>query len=112
MTTKKTAPKKTAVKKTAPYAIVTADGYGLYCGYVESHDTDKRVAVLREARSIRYWYGRHGGTSSLAAHGICGPRAAESRVGSPCARLVITGALNTYECSAEARATFESWVPK
>ena len=59
------------------YVILTSDGYGLFAGYLESHDVVTRVAVLREGRSVRYWCGRYGGTTSLAAYGLCGPRAAE-----------------------------------
>lgn len=103
------ATKKTAAKAER-YAIITADGYGLYAGIIESHDLDRRVVVARELRSVRYWYGRTGGTTSLAVYGLCGPKASQSRIGAPAPRVTISGVLNVYDCTPEARATFEATV--
>ena len=94
---------------TERYAIIANASYGLFAGIVESFDPVTRVAEVRECRHVRYWYGRTGGITSLAAHGICGPRAAESRIGAPC-RATLTQIVNVFDCSPEARASIESSV--
>ena len=98
-----------ATQKKLPYVIIANERYGLYCGYLESHDLVTRSCVVRECRHIAYWRGKTGGITSLAAYGLCGPRASESRVGAPC-RAVLTGVVNVFECSIEAQATLESAV--
>ena len=108
MATKKTVAKKSA--KTLPYCIVANGSYGLFVGLVESHDVATKVAVVRECRHVRYWYGKTGGITSLAVHGLCGPREKESRIGAPCVRSTLTSVVNVFECSPEARASFERSV--
>lgn len=108
MTAKKTA--TTTTSDVRPYAIIANGSYGLYVGLVESHDTETHVAVVRECRHIRYWYGRTGGITSLAVYGLCGPREKESRIGAPCRRATLTNVVNIFECSPEARASFERSV--
>lgn len=89
------------------YAIITNDRYGLYAGIVISHDVKTRVVVAKEVRHIAQWRGRTGGITSLAAHGICGPRAGEALIGAP-VNATLTGIVNVFECSPAARATIEA----
>lgn len=91
-------------KKT--YALLANKSYGLYCGYVESFDPLTGVAVVSECRHVARWYGKTGGITSLAAHGLCGPQANESRIGAP-VKATLTAIVNIFECSDEARSTFE-----
>ena len=108
-TIKKNPSKKNGKSET--YAIIANKSYGLYCGIVESFDAVNGVAEVRECRHVAQWYGRTGGVTSLAAHGLCGPRAGESRIGAPC-RATLTGIVNVFECSADARKTLESAVQR
>lgn len=89
------------------YAILANEKYGLYAGFVESYDPLTRVAVVRECRHVARWYGKTGGITSLAAHGLCGPQAHESRIGAP-AQATLTGIVNVFTCSTEARASLEA----
>lgn len=91
------------------YAIITNKNYGLYAGIVESFDAVNGVAIVRECRHVARWYGKTGGITSLAAHGLCGPRAAESRIGAP-TNATLTGVVNVFECTPVARSTFEAAV--
>lgn len=100
--------KKSAPKKSARYAIIANKSYGLYVGLVDKHDAVNGIVEAREVRHVAYWYGRTGGITSLAVHGLCGPKAAESRIGAPAVRATLTGVVNVIECTAEARATFEA----
>ena len=98
-------------KKTETYAIIANKSYGLYSGIVVSTspmpDGTLRVGV-RECRHVCQWYGRSGGITSLAAHGLCGPRAGESRVGAPAPGVTdLTGIVNIFPASQEARSTIE-----
>lgn len=115
----KKATKKKITKKAAGhdpmigrYCIVGNKSYGLYCGIVEAITPDAEglsTVLVRECRHIAQWYGKTGGITSLAAHGICGARAAESRVGAPClARL--SGVANILAASDEAAATLRASV--
>jgi hypothetical protein len=97
----------TKAKSKERYAVLANKSYGLYCGIVESFDPATGVAVVRECRHIAYWCGKIGGITSLAKWGICGPNAANSRIGGPVA-ATLTGVVNVFECSSEARATFEA----
>ena len=58
-------------------AIIGHGSYGLTYGEIRATDEeivrDKAVRVFH-ARNIRYWYGKNGGITSLAAYGPCGPR--------------------------------------
>lgn len=120
MKMKKKATKKKITKKAATtrdpmvgrYCIIGNKSYGLYCGIVEAITPDAEglsTVIVSECRHIAQWYGRTGGITSLAAHGLCGPRAAESRVGAPClARL--SGVANILAASDEAAATLRAAV--
>lgn len=99
--------KKSQKKPVEKYALVTNAGYGIYVGIVESFDPAAKVATMRECRHVARWYGKTGGITSLAAFGLCGPSAGESRIGAPC-NATITSVANIFECSPEARATFEA----
>jgi len=91
------------------YAILCNERYGIYAGLVESYDPVTRVAVVRECRHVARWYGKTGGITSLAAHGLCGPEAEKSRIGAPTVGAsTLTGIVNVFPCSTEARATLES----
>lgn len=94
-------------KQVEQYALITNTGYDIYAGIVESFDPVAKVAVVRECRHVARWYGKTGGITSLAAHGLCGPNASQSRIGAPC-MATITSVANIFECSPEARATFEA----
>lgn len=100
--------KKASKKPVKPFAIIANKSYGLYAGIVESFDAINGVAVVSQCRHVAQWYGKTGGITSLAAHGLCGPRAGESRIGAPVTRATLTGIINIFECSEEARATIES----
>lgn len=116
----KKATKKKLMKKAAVtldpmigrYCIIGNKSYGLYAGVVESIAPDAEglsTVIVSECRHIAQWYGRTGGITSLAAHGICGARAAESRIGAPClARL--SGVANILAASDEAAATLRASV--
>lgn len=101
---------KTKTKR-GQYAVIGNERYGLYVGYVESFDTRRRVALVRECRHVARWYGKTGGITSLAAHGLCGPDAGKSRIGAPAAGLAtLTGVVNVFPCTEAARLTFEAAV--
>src|SRR5678810_1253178 len=89
------------------FAILANKSYGLYVGIVESYDPVTGVAEVVGCRHVARWFGKTGGITSLAAHGLCGPRASESRIGAP-TRATLTGIVNVFDCSPEARATFEA----
>lgn len=88
-------------------AILCNDRYGIYYGTVESYDPVTRVAVVPDCRHVARWYGRTGGITSLAAHGLCGAQAGQSRIGAPCA-ATLTSIVNVFECSAEAAGTLDA----
>ncbi len=94
--------------KAKTYAIVANKSYGLYCGIVDSFDEANNIAEVSECRHIARWFGKTGGITSLAAHGICGPKMKESRIGAPAKSAILTGVVNIFECSSEARASFEA----
>ena len=98
-----------AVQKKAQYCIVANKSYGLYAGLVESFDAKNGVALVRECRHVARWHGKTGGITSLAAYGLCGPEAGKSRIGAPAPGVsILTGVVNVFPCSTEARATFEA----
>jgi hypothetical protein len=90
-----------------PYAILCNDRYGIYAGTVDSYDPRTRVAEVSGCRHVARWFGATGGITSLAAHGLCGPKAAESRIGAA-TQATLTGIVNVFVCSEEARATLEA----
>jgi len=102
----------TKIRKSSPKtykAILANQSYGLYYGEVVSFDPIGRVAVVRGCRHVCRWFGRTGGITSLAAHGLCGSQATESRIGAPC-DATLTGIINVFVCSAEASATLDAAV--
>lgn len=102
----KSKPSKSHAK---PYAIVANQSYGLYVGIVQSFDPVNKVALVTECRHVARWYGKTGGITSLAAHGLCGSQAGDSRIGAPAPGVsTLTGIVNVFPCSPEARATFEA----
>ena len=97
------------IKKPQRVAILANKSYGLYYGRVISFDPVTGVAEVDGCRHVCRWFGKTGGITSLAAHGLCGPRAGESRVGAPvCATL--TGIVNVFDCSSEAIASLDAAV--
>lgn len=104
---KMTAKKATTKKATTKKAILCNRSYGIYYGEVESFDPKEGVAQVKNCRHVCRWYGRTGGITSLAAHGLCGPNATESRIGAPC-DATLTGIVNVFACSPEAVATIEA----
>ena len=94
-------------KNTTKQSIICNQSYGIYYGCVLSFDTVTHVAEVEGCRHVCQWYGRTGGITSLAAHGLCGPKANQSRIGSPC-RATLTGIVNVFECSDEAAATIDA----
>ena len=100
--------KKKTSKKTERYAIIANSNYGLYAGIVVKHDAINGIVEARECRHVARWYGRTGGITSLAAHGLCGPQAEESRIGAAVKSATLTGIVNVFDCSAEARASIEA----
>ena len=79
--------------------------YGLYYGVVESYDPATQTAVVRECRHIYEWRGKHGGITSLASHGICGPKASESRIGLPSPIATLTEIINVFACTDSSSRT-------
>lgn len=113
MKIKKKSSKKTAAKPER-FAIIANKSYGLYAGVVESisGDADGLMRVeVSQCRHVAHWRGKTGGITSLAAHGLCGPNAGESRIGAP-VRATLGGVVNIFDCSPEARASIEASVPK
>lgn len=111
--------KKTTKKSTkkdpmiGEFCIIANKSYGLYAGVIESITPDAEGAstvVATDVRHIAYWYGKTGGITSLAAHGLCGPRAGESRIGAPVVRARLSAVVNVFAMSEQARASIESAV--
>jgi hypothetical protein len=97
---------KKAAKKTV--AILANERYGLYYGEVLTFDPVTRVAVVKACRHVARWYGRTGGITSLAVHGLCGPDKDKSRIGAPTTEpATLTAIVNVFPCSDEAQATFD-----
>jgi hypothetical protein len=101
-------------KKIAKRWVIVGNGsYGLWFGHIKSTDAEvvKNKSVrLYEARNIRYWHGKTGGVTSLAAFGLCGPRMAESRIGATIASTLLLDVAAIHECSAEAVESFARFV--
>ena len=91
------------------YSIIANQSYGLYAGPVQSYDPATKVALVTECRHVSRWFGKTGGITSLAAHGLCGPQADDSRIGAPAPGVsTLSGVVNIFPCSAEARASIEA----
>jgi hypothetical protein len=114
---KKTKKTKKPVKRAAKrfrMVLVGNSSYGLYVGITSATDAQilKNKSVrLTQCRHVARWYGKTGGVTSLAAHGPCGPSAAQSRVGAPCDALV-TSVVNVFDLTAEAMAAFAAIAPQ
>ena len=108
--------KKTKTASPKPRAVLVAnERYGLYIGETAATDAEITAAKsvrLANCRHVCQWYGKTGGITSLAAHGPCGQRAQESRVGAPCTAALVTGVVNVFDLTAEAIAAFASIVPR
>ena len=101
-------------KKQSRHVLVGNQSYGLYIGQTDATDQEivsSRSVRLRQCRHVAKWFGRTGGITSLAAHGPCGPRAKESRVGAP-ADALLTGIVNVFDLSPEAVIAFAAIVPE
>ena len=97
------------------HVLIGNERYGLYIGIIDDDATDAQIAStrsvrVRECRHVARWFGKSGGITSLAAHGPCGPRASESRVGAPCTTALLTGVVNVYDLSPEAIEAFAGVV--
>ena len=101
---------KKATKKRM--AILANKSYGLYFGEVLSFDAKNGIAEVANCRHVCHWQGKTGGITSLAAFGLCGPKAGESRVGAPVTRATLSGIVNVFDCTPEAAATIEAAVIK
>lgn len=97
-----------AKKPEAKYSIIANEKYGLYAGFVQSFDPLTKVVEATEVRHVARWYGKTGGITSLAAFGLCGSQAGDSRIGAPAKTATLGGIVNVFECSAEARASLEA----
>ena len=91
------------------WVIVGNGPWGLWFGRISA--TDAEIAAshsvrLFEARNIHYWYGAAGGITSLAAYGLCGPRASESRIGARISSTLLLDVKAIHECSPECVAAF------
>lgn len=82
--------------------------WGLYYGEIVSYDPVTEVAVVRNCRHICRWYGKSGGITSLAAHGICGPNAGDSRVAAPSQESTLAGIVAVHRCTDQAAASIEA----
>ena len=106
--------KKKSKTTNGRYAIVANGSYGLWFGRVEATDAEiaasGRQVRVYECRGVRYWYGRRGGITSLAAHGLCGPRAGESRIGAPIPSSLLEDVKAIHDCTPEAVATFAAFT--
>ncbi len=105
--------KKISRKNEGRYVIVGNGSYGLWFGRVK--DADKKIVAekavrLYDARNIRYWYGKNGGITSLAAFGPCGPRKSECRIGAPIESMLLLDVKAIHVCSREAVEAFASIV--
>ncbi len=101
---------KKSTKKQGYNAIIGNKSYGLYYGRVVEYDPKTEVAVVEDCRHICRWFGKTGGITSLAAHGLCGPRAQESRIGAPAPRSILSGVVSVHVTTAVADATFTAAV--
>ena len=99
-----------AKKNGKRYAIIANRSYGLYAGWIEKVTTQADGTLLvevSECRHVARWFGKTGGITSLAAHGLCGSRASESRIGAP-TKATLSGIVNLFDCSDAARASIEA----
>jgi hypothetical protein len=96
-------------KNKSRFVIIGNKSYGLYYGEVSATDAEiiKTESVrVTNCRHICRWFGMTGGITSLAAHGPCGPRASESRIGAAAPSVLLAGVVNVLDCTPEAVANF------
>ena len=101
---------KTEKRISGNWCIVGNGPYGLWFGRVIDSDEKiikERAVRLYDARNIRYWYGKTGGITSLAAFGPCGSRACDSRIGAPIESTLLLDVKAIHRCSKEAVLAFE-----
>lgn len=94
------------------FCIIANKSYGLYAGIVDKVTVQQDGTMhveTSECRHVAKWYGKQGGITSLAAHGLCGPSAKDSRIGWP-VRATLTGVVNIFECSPQAKESIETAV--
>ena len=91
----------------AKFHILANRSYGLYYARIVEYDPISGVAKVEGCRHVCRWFGKEGGITSLAAHGLSGSRAKESKIGAAC-MATLTGIVNTFEVSDEAAKTFEA----
>lgn len=94
------------------WVIVGHGPYGLTYGQIKATDSEimkARAVRVYGARGIRYWYGKNGGITSLAAHGLCGPKRDQSRIGEPTASSLLLDVKAIHDCSPECVASFASF---
>ena len=104
---------KRATKKPETTSILCNKSYGIYFGDVVSYDAKEGIAQVRNCRHVCQWFGKTGGVTSLATHGLCGPRAKESRIGAAVVGVsTLNGIVNVFPCSEEAVVTFAASVPQ
>lgn len=101
--------RKSEEKRNKRHVIVGNQSYGLYYG--ETDATDREIAEtksvrLDNCRHISHWQGKTGGITSLAAHGPCGPRVKNSRIGAPAPSSLLSGVVNVFDCTDEAVKAF------
>lgn len=96
----------TKKSKQSPYCILANEKFGLYVGLVDSFDAKTREAKVREVRHVIHYKSKRGGLTSLAVFGLT--NVGDSNIGAAAPSATLTGIVNVIECSAEARATFES----
>lgn len=104
---------KNAKKAKPRMVLVGNEKYGLYIGKTAMPDAEilkARSVRLTDCRHVSQWYGKTGGITSLAAHGPCGARAKESRIGAPAPSALLTGVVNVFDLSPEAVAAFAAIV--
>lgn len=99
---------KKPVKKKETYAVIANEKYGIYVGIIDAYDPKTRVVTARCVRHVCQYFSKRGGLSSLAVHGLCGPKADQSNIGAPAPSATLTGIVNVIECTPEARASFEA----
>jgi hypothetical protein len=94
------------------YVLIGKGERGLFLGTLVAYDAVTAVAHVRDCRHVSYWCGKTGGITSLAAHGVCGPKADTSRIGAPVDFAILDEVRAVYQCSDEAIATFAAVVAK
>lgn len=104
------AAKKQSTKR---YVLLANKSYGLYVGTLmkepKMQPDGTFTAEVMGVRHVARWFGKTGGITSLAAHGLCGPSAGDSRIGAAIIGLSnLSGIVNIFDCSPEARASFEA----